>query len=225
MQRPALELVTERLFVQVPPVQAARRVAEYCRRNRDHLAQWEPPRSDEYYGTHFWERQIAASRAEYEQGNSIRSVLIRRDPRGKDGGRFGDVIGVINLSQIVRGGFQAGIIGYSLDGEQQNQGLRGEGLAAVIEFAFIELGLHRIMANFRPENERSARVLERLGFEREGYAKEYLYIDGAWRDHVLTSLIRPTGGMGRRQGQMVRTIDENANLTRLEQDQEKARRR
>jgi ribosomal-protein-alanine N-acetyltransferase len=47
------------------------------------------------------------------------------------------------------------------------------------------------MANYRPENERSARVLERLGFEREGLAREYLFIDGAWRDHVLTSLLNP----------------------------------
>ena len=45
--------------------------------------------------------------------------------------------------------------------------------------------------NYRPENARSAAVLERLGFAREGFAKGYLYIDGAWRDHVLTALVRP----------------------------------
>lgn len=195
MQRPVLELVTERLFVQVPPVQAARRMAEYCQRNREHLGQWEPPRACEYYTNHFWERQIAASRAEFEHGDSVRSVLIRRTRTGKDGGRFGDVIGVINLSQIVRGGFQAGVVGYSLDREHEGQGLMSEALLAVIEFAFEELGLHRVMANYRPENDRSARVLERLGFEREGFAKEYLYMDGAWRDHVLTSLIRPAAGV------------------------------
>jgi ribosomal-protein-alanine N-acetyltransferase len=48
--------------------------------------------------------------------------------------------------------------------------------------------LHRIMANHRPENVRSARLLERLGFVREGVAKDFLFIDGAWCDHVLTSL-------------------------------------
>jgi ribosomal-protein-alanine N-acetyltransferase len=52
--------------------------------------------------------------------------------------------------------------------------------------------LHRIMANHRPENERSARLLERLGFVREGLAKDYLFIDGDWCDHVLTSLTHPT---------------------------------
>ena len=58
-------------------------------------------------------------------------------------------------------------------------------------YSFDELGLHRIMANHQPENERSARLLERLGFEREGYARSYLHIAGAWRDHVLTALVRP----------------------------------
>ena len=195
MQRPALELVTERLLIQVPAVSAATQVAEYCRRNRDHLACWEPPRPDEYYTSRFWEKQIAASRAEFGQGHSARTVVFKRDPKARDQGRSGRVIGVINLSQIVRGGFQAGIVGYSLDHAEQGQGLMSEGLLALIEYAFLDLGLHRVMANYRPENERSARVLDRLGFDREGYAKEYLYIDGAWRDHVLTSLVRPADGI------------------------------
>ena len=49
----------------------------------------------------------------------------------------------------------------------------------------------RLQANHVPENERSARVLERLGFEREGYARDYLFIGGRWRDHVLTALLHP----------------------------------
>jgi ribosomal-protein-alanine N-acetyltransferase len=48
--------------------------------------------------------------------------------------------------------------------------------------------MHRIMANVRPDNERSLRVLDRLGFEREGYAKKYLRANGVWCDHVLTAL-------------------------------------
>jgi len=48
-----------------------------------------------------------------------------------------------------------------------------------------------VQANARPENARSLRLLDRLGFEREGYARQYLFIDGAWRDHVLTALRAP----------------------------------
>ena len=190
MDRPILELTTERLIIQVPPVSAARRVLEYCVRNRSHLGPWEPPRPTEYYSLPFWRRQISGSRDEFEVGASMRTVFMERDPLAPDGGRGGPVVGIINVSQIVRGAFQAAIVGYSLDGGFQGHGYMTEALEAVIEYGFEELDLHRLMANFRPENGRSGAVLERLGFAEEGYAKEYLFIDGAWRDHVLTSLVR-----------------------------------
>jgi ribosomal-protein-alanine N-acetyltransferase len=63
-----------------------------------------------------------------------------------------------------------------------------EALSAAIDYAFRELNIHRIMANHLLDNERSARLLQRLGFVREGVAKDYLRIDGVWRDHVLNSL-------------------------------------
>ena len=64
-----------------------------------------------------------------------------------------------------------------------------EGLTAVINFAFSsEMYLHRIQANVRPENHRSLRLLEELGFEREGFARDYLFIDGTWRDHAMLAL-------------------------------------
>ena len=52
------------------------------------------------------------------------------------------------------------------------------------------LGLHRVMANYMPENARSAKVLERCGFVIEGFAESYLMIGGKWRDHILTSYVR-----------------------------------
>jgi len=64
-----------------------------------------------------------------------------------------------------------------------------------IGYAFNEIGLHRIMANHMPDNERSAGLLKSLGFEREGYAKEYLLINGRWEDHVLNVLINNNGGL------------------------------
>lgn len=203
MERPALELTTERLFVQVPAASAARRVLEYCVRNRDHLGPWEPPRPSEYYTTPFWRRQLSGSRDEFESGVSVRTVLIERDPDAHDGGRSGPVIGVVNISQIVRGAFQAAVIGYSLDARAQGRGLMTEALISLVDYAFTELDLNRLMANYRPENQRSAEVLKRLGFTEEGFAKEYLFIDGAWRDHVLTSIVRST---------YVKRVDEGARL-------------
>lgn len=57
--------------------------------------------------------------------------------------------------------------------------------------------IHRIMANYMPHNKRSGALLARLGFEKEGYAKDYLLIDGQWRDHVLTALTTPLWTPGR----------------------------
>src|SRR5262249_8356125 len=98
------------------------------------------------------------------------------------------VMGYANLSNFVRGAFHACYLGYGIGAAHQGKGLMAEALALVIEHAFTELRLHRIMANYLPTNERSARLLRRLGFVKEGYAPRYLFINGAWRDHVLTAL-------------------------------------
>ncbi|WP_235085187.1 GNAT family N-acetyltransferase [Chromobacterium sp. Beijing] len=66
-----------------------------------------------------------------------------------------------------------------------------EALEAVIRCAFDTLKLHRVQANYQPHNLRSAGLLKRLGFEIEGHAKNYLYLNGAWRDHVLSSRLNP----------------------------------
>lgn len=62
---------------------------------------------------------------------------------------------------------------------------------AAIKYAFHELDLNRIMANYMPSNERSGILLRKLGFSEEGLAKKYLKINGRWEDHVLTSLVNP----------------------------------
>lgn len=81
-------------------------------------------------------------------------------------------------------------LGYSIDGEYQGEGLMFEALSGLLPLMFSKFGLHRVMANYMPRNKRSAKLLARLGFEKEGFAKEYLKIAGVWEDHVLTSLIK-----------------------------------
>ena len=96
------------------------------------------------------------------------------------------MVGSIGLSQIARGPFHNAMLGYAIDGACQGQGLMYEALQAVIDHAFSPgVNLHRIQANVRPENTRSIALLQRLGFDDEGLAREYLYIDGAWRDHRM----------------------------------------
>jgi ribosomal-protein-alanine N-acetyltransferase len=101
------------------------------------------------------------------------------------------MIASINLTNVVRGVFSAAHLGYSVDAGEQGAGIGTEGVGAVVQFAFETLRLHRVMANYQPGNERSARLLRRLGFLSEGFARDYLYIAGAWRDHVLTAKNNP----------------------------------
>ena len=177
-------LETKRLLVLLPEPDCAPRMVDYYRRNQDHLAPWEPRRSEEFLTQAWWERQLDANRTEFEKGSGVRLVLVARDDV------LGPVLGVANLSNIVRGTLQACHLGYSLDREHEGRGLMQEALEALVNYAFEGLQLHRVMANYQPENVRSGRLLERLGFVREGYARDYLHIDGAWRDHVLTALVR-----------------------------------
>ncbi|WP_325097303.1 GNAT family N-acetyltransferase [Marinomonas spartinae] len=94
---------------------------------------------------------------------------------------------------MVHGPFQACSLGYSIGQQHQGKGLMTEILQASIAYMFETVGLNRVMASYMPANKASGRVLEKLGFEREGYARKYLKIAGNWEDHVLTSFINPNG--------------------------------
>ena len=98
---------------------------------------------------------------------------------------------VSNYTQIARGPFQSCILGYAIDGAFERRGLMQEALAATIAHAFDVMQLHRIQASYIPANVRSGRLLQRLGFRREGVAPKYLFINGEWRDHVITALLNP----------------------------------
>ncbi|ACY58708.1 ribosomal-protein-alanine acetyltransferase [Yersinia pestis D182038] len=115
-----------------------------------------------------------------KQGSAYYFILL--DPEEKE------VRGVANFSNVLRGSFHACFLGYSLGERWQGQGLMFEALQPLIRYMQRQERMHRIMANYMPHNHRSGNLLARLGFEREGYAKDYLMIDGQWRDHVLTAL-------------------------------------
>jgi len=95
----------------------------------------------------------------------------------------------MGFSQIVRGIFLSTYLGYSLDGEYINKGYMTEALEAGISYVFSELRLHRIEANVMPRNGASLKVLEKLGFQKEGLARKYLKINGVWEDHVHMTLL------------------------------------
>jgi ribosomal-protein-alanine N-acetyltransferase len=95
----------------------------------------------------------------------------------------GRIVGVINLSEIVRGFFQSAYMGYYGMAGMNGRGLMGEAVGLVVTHAFRELGLHRLEANIQPGNEPSLALARGGGFRLEGFSPRYLLIGGRWRDH------------------------------------------
>ena len=152
----------------------------YVSRNREFHRPFEPIRLDSYYTAAYWSKQFDLEAKDRENGQGIRWLLsLKEEPDS--------VLGVMGFNHIVRGAFQACYLGFMLDQGFQGQGLMKEALEAGIKYVFEEMGLHRVMANHLVDNHRSAGLLSRLGFEKEGVAKDYLRINGKWQDHVLTS--------------------------------------
>jgi [ribosomal protein S5]-alanine N-acetyltransferase len=178
-----LEIRTARLVLTQLRASDAPKVAAYYLKNRDHLAFWEPARDDGFFAVEQWADRLEKAHAIYRAGSAINLALI--EPAS------GEMIGSCNFSNIIHGVFQACNLGYSIAADREGKGLMREAVSAGIAYVFDERGLHRIMANHLPDNHRSAALLLKLGFEREGYAKSYLKIAGKWQDHVLNSLINP----------------------------------
>ena len=101
----------------------------------------------------------------------------------------GELVGVVNLSEIVRGSFQSAYLGCYGFVPHVGQGLMGEALMLVLARAFGELRLHRVEANIQPANARSIAFFSRLGFRREGYSPRYLKIAGSCRDHERWAML------------------------------------
>ena len=99
------------------------------------------------------------------------------------------LVGVFNISEIVRGLFNSGYLGYYALNPHAGAGYMTEGLQLVLRVAFTELRLHRLEANVQPTNERSLAFVRGAGFVREGFSRRYVRIGGRWRDHVRLALL------------------------------------
>lgn len=95
----------------------------------------------------------------------------------------GELVGVININEIVRGSFGSGYLGYYAFVPHNGRGLMREGLRLVVNRAFGAYKLHRLEANIQPTNRPSIALVGSLGFRLEGYSPRYLKIAGRWRDH------------------------------------------
>jgi ribosomal-protein-alanine N-acetyltransferase len=151
--------------------------------NSDHLSPWEPKRDNNYHSVDSWKERLIQREKETAEGRSAYFVSYAPEE--------GEVVALCSLTNVVKGPFQACNIGYAISKEYEGKGAMKQLCSYAIKFAFDQLGLNRIMANYMPSNVRSAALLDSLGFTKEGMAKNYLLINGQWEDHVLTSLVNP----------------------------------
>lgn len=89
-------------------------------------------------------------------------------------------------------------VGFALGRRFWGRGIASKALSLLLRFAFEELGVHRVEADADPRNERSLRLLERLGFEREGLLRERYHVNGEIQDAVILGLLRSVPGEVRR---------------------------
>jgi ribosomal-protein-alanine N-acetyltransferase len=154
--------------------------------SRAFLQPWEPTWPADDLSRAAFRRRLLAYARDREVGAAYPFFVLRSSDEALTGG--------ITLSNVRRGVAQMGSVGYWCGRPFTRQGHTLAAVRALSQFAFRTLALHRIEAACIPDNAPSRRLLVKAGFVEEGYAKAYLKINGAWRDHVLFGLVSPLSG-------------------------------
>jgi [ribosomal protein S5]-alanine N-acetyltransferase len=154
------------------------------RSSREFLRPYEPRWTEadlnrQAYGARLWR-----GRQEARKGTDYSFLVFEKTGTGQR------LVGGLTVSNVRRRAAQFATLGYWMGEEHAGRGLMSEAVGVLLPFVFDTLGLHRLQAAFLPHNLASRRVLEKNGFREEGYAENYLQIDGKWADHVLFALTR-----------------------------------
>ncbi len=163
----SLRIVTERLVLRPPRTADVPEIRRALRDNADHLRPWSvatAPNEDPASLVSV-SQAVSNHRREWKRG---RAFVLMITPRGEES----RIIGRVALAGVLRGAFQNAYLGYWIDGGQQRRGLMTEAVAAATSFAFDAAALHRVQAAVMPRNRASLRVLEKVGYRREGFAEK-----------------------------------------------------
>ncbi len=179
-QLPAI--VGDGVLVRAPQMSDYSEWAALREASRDFLTPWEPtwPADDLTRGS--FRRRLKRYSEDQRSDLAYPFFIFRKADQV--------LVGGLTLANIRRGCAQAGSLGYWMGAAHARQGHMTAAVAAVIPFAFGTLRLHRIEAACIPANAASIRLLEKTGFRREGFARQYLCIDGVWQDHLLYGRLR-----------------------------------
>lgn len=170
-------LEDERMLLLPADTGLAEELAAYCLRNREFLKEFEPLREEIFYTAQHQKQLLEEDIKHWNEKTGFRFYIKRKEDHTA-------IIGSIGINNVIWGAFCSGMLGAKLDKDYINQGYITDALALVTDFAFGELGLHRLEANVMPRNKRSLRTLEKNQFVNEGLSRHYLKINGVWEDHV-----------------------------------------
>lgn len=177
---PAFRVVGRRVSLRAPERGDWRDWTELRRQSRAFLTPWEPVWSDDALTRAAFRRRLARYAVDWRSDQGYSFLMFRLD---------GALLGGLSLSNVRRGVAESGSLGYWVGASHARQGYMSEGLRLLLGFAFQRLRLHRVEAACLPHNAASRRLLLKTGFREEGYAREYLCIDGRWQDHVLFAIL------------------------------------
>ncbi len=181
MQNSSLAYSTERTNIYYLTEEMLEPFYDYIIRNKEYLQPFEPLRDANYYTKQATLQRIKTAMDNEKHQLGVSLVFTMKNSN--------QIIGNINFSNFIFGVFQACYLGYSIDESYQGQGLMTEVLNESLVYIHQKYKLRRFMANYLPNNKASERVLTKLRFEKEGYAKSYLKINGEWQDHVLMAYV------------------------------------
>lgn len=168
-----LKLKGRNIELKILTPEDSKAMLDYYIRNKDFLQAFEPSREESFYSLEVQRIILIESYKQYINGTDLAFGIYKDNM----------IIGKIKLSNIIMGVFRSCNIGYSLDKNFEGRGYMKEAVRLVIKYAFSEMDLHRIEASTLLDNVKSQRVLLANGFKELGVNKDYLFINGDWRDH------------------------------------------
>ncbi|WDI31416.1 GNAT family protein [Hyphococcus flavus] len=145
--------------------------------SREHLIAWEEDWAPDQLSIAVFKRRLASQAKDAKRGGGLSLSVFRRDDRVMVGG--------VTLTNVRYGASRSGILGYWIGAPYVRLGYGAKAVAAMLDHLFDAISLNRVIAACQPENIASQKLLERCGFKKEGLARDYLKINGAWRDHLI----------------------------------------
>jgi ribosomal-protein-alanine N-acetyltransferase len=165
------------VFLRAPQMSDYNEWAALREASRAFLTPWEPTWPSDDLSRSAFRRRLRRYAEDQRGDSSYAFFVFRKEDEA--------LVGGLTLANIRRGVAQAGSLGYWIGEPFARRGMMGGAVQGLVPFAFGSLRLHRLEAACIPSNAASIRLLETAGFSREGYAREYLCINGLWQDHLL----------------------------------------